>query len=121
VLYVDAASSWRERLRRLMRRPRSRRGLDQHLASIRRLAQGVPEPRVRTVAGDSISASILAEAAKGYHAILIGASQEGTSLGGKVLEEVVTRAPCHVAIVRAGDANGDRGPYRHCSCRWMEA
>jgi Kef-type K+ transport system membrane component KefB/nucleotide-binding universal stress UspA family protein len=113
VLYVDAASSWRERLRRLMRGPRSGRGLDQHLATIRKLAQGVPEPRVRTVAGDSISASILAEAAKGFNAILIGASQVGMSLGGKVLEEVVTHAPCHVAIVRAGASDGVRGPYRH--------
>jgi Kef-type K+ transport system membrane component KefB/nucleotide-binding universal stress UspA family protein len=113
VLYVDAASTWRERLRQVLRGTRAGRGLEEHLAIIRKLSPGVPEPRIRRVTGRSIPASILAEAAKGFHAILIGASQEGMSMGGKVLEDVVTHAPCHVAIVRAGTSNEAPGPYRH--------
>jgi nucleotide-binding universal stress UspA family protein len=55
---------------------------------------------VRQVASRNVADSICEEATKGYDMILVGASQRGSSLGGPVLEDVVEKAPCHVAIIR---------------------
>jgi nucleotide-binding universal stress UspA family protein len=65
------------------------------------MAPDAAPPRVRRVAGRSVSAAIIA-AAKGMDVIMIGASGRGAMLGGRVLEEVVVGAPCHVVIVKAG-------------------
>jgi Kef-type K+ transport system membrane component KefB/nucleotide-binding universal stress UspA family protein len=102
VLYIDALSSWWQRLKRLFTRRRAQagEGLDEHLRTVTALADGARPPDVRQVASKDVAASICEEAAKGYDMILVGASQRGPILGGPVLEDVVQSAPCHVAIIR---------------------
>jgi nucleotide-binding universal stress UspA family protein len=112
VLYVDAASSWPERLGRVLSKVEPGRGLEQHLSALRGLAQGVSEPRIRRVRSESVCGAILDVASQGFSAILMGASHS-TALGGRVLEEVVTRTPCHVVIVRAGQPAITTTHYRH--------
>ena len=102
LLYIDALSSWWQRVKRLFARRRAQagEGLDQHLSTIKALADGARPPDIRKVASRDVAASICDEAAKGYDMILVGASQRGPILGGPVLEDVVESAPCHVAIIR---------------------
>jgi nucleotide-binding universal stress UspA family protein len=45
---------------------------------------------------------VVDEAGKGFDIILAGASGGPAKVGGRVLAEVVERAPCHVGIVKAG-------------------
>jgi len=116
LLNVDVVSGLRERLGALFRRTGPRRGIEEHLEAVLKIAQtasDAPQPRVRRVKSRSVSGAILAEAGKGIDAIMIGASQHSATLGGKILEEVVVDAPCHVIIVRAGAASNPPSPRRH--------
>jgi Kef-type K+ transport system membrane component KefB/nucleotide-binding universal stress UspA family protein len=116
VLNVEAVSGWRDRLRAVFRRRSGpQRGIAEHFDSVLALAQAMPgltAPKLRKVVGRTVSGAILGEAAKGTDAILIGASQHTASLGGRILEEVVVEAPCHVVIVRAGAASEPPSPRR---------
>jgi Kef-type K+ transport system membrane component KefB/nucleotide-binding universal stress UspA family protein len=104
LLYIDALSSWWQRVKRWFARRRGRaqagEGLDEHLQTIKALADGARPPNIRQVASRDVAASIVEEAEKGYDMILVGASQRGPTLGGPVLEDVIESAPCHVAIIR---------------------
>jgi Kef-type K+ transport system membrane component KefB/nucleotide-binding universal stress UspA family protein len=102
VLYVDAKSTTLQRFLRLFRPDPAGHGLATHMQSVQDMAEGGLPPRVREVASPSVSAAIIAEAQKGIDVIMIGASGRGAMLGGRVLEEVIVAAPCHVVIVRAG-------------------
>src|SRR5207253_7623225 len=48
----------------------------------------------------TVPRAICEEAGRGYDLIVIG-SGEGPSVGGVIVEDVVSRAPCHVAIMKA--------------------
>ena len=116
VLSVIAVSGLAERFRALFRRRGARRGLEEHLASIRAISQRVPglaEPRERRITSRGVAATILSEAGKGADVIMIGASHQGDALGGRILEDVVVDAPCHVVIVRAGRTSQAAEPHRH--------
>jgi Kef-type K+ transport system membrane component KefB/nucleotide-binding universal stress UspA family protein len=103
VLYVEEKRSRWERLRALLAPSRAGQGLEEHLASLRKLANGARPPEVRRVTAASVAAAIVEEAKKGYDLVVLGASQHATSLGGEVLADVVAGAPCHVAIIRLAE------------------
>ena len=107
VLHVERRGTLWHRITRRLRR--GGRVIEDHLEALRALASGGAAPRVRRIASLDIAAGVLAEAGNGYDLILVGASQHGGTLGRRVLEEIVERAPCHVAIVRAADRER---PYR---------
>ena len=105
VIFVRAETGFWRRLWR-SRETQAGQNLDAHIEQIRKLADGGPTPRIRTVVNRSVSQAILGEAKQGIDLVLIGASGPGATLGGPVLEEVVVGAPCHVAIVRSGSTGG---------------
>jgi Kef-type K+ transport system membrane component KefB/nucleotide-binding universal stress UspA family protein len=111
LLNVETITGWRDRIAALVLRGRRSGGIAEHWEEVRTLAQRIPglsEPRLRKTKSRDVAAAILAEAHKGADAILIGASQHSGAIGGRILEEVVAGAPCHVVIVRAGrDALSD--------------
>jgi Kef-type K+ transport system membrane component KefB len=102
VLHVERRGTLWHRLTRGLRR--GGHVIEDHLDALRALATGSAAPRVRRIASPDVAAGVLAEAGNGYDLILVGASQHGGTLGRRVLEEIVERAPCHVAIVKAGGA-----------------
>jgi nucleotide-binding universal stress UspA family protein len=85
-----------------LRRPQAGQGLEEHLAQIEGFGHGGARPLVRAVAHRNVAAAVIEEAAKGFDMILLGASADRDRIGGKVIEDIVESAPCHVAIVRAG-------------------
>lgn len=100
-LYIDAQSTWWQRIARGLRRDATAgRGIEEHFTAMRGMADGARAPELRKVASTDVAQAILDEAAKGYTVVMLGASHGGEVLGGAVLEEVVERAPCHVAIVK---------------------
>jgi nucleotide-binding universal stress UspA family protein len=101
VMFVEARTSWRQWLANLFRKKEAGKHIDEHLQQIRALGNGVA-PEIRKVVGASASGCILEEAQKGFDVILIGASGRGRLVGGRVLEDVVSDAPCHVVIAREG-------------------
>ena len=104
VVFVDQVTSRLERVLKLFGQTDAGRGIEDHLANIRALATEGKAPRIRRVAAKSVSKSILEEASRGIDMIMIGGTGSGGSVGGRILEEVVEHAPCHVAIVKAGNA-----------------
>ena len=105
VLYVDSKHrTWWEKLLAPIAKGETLagRGIDEHLASLRKLSEGAARPAVvRRVSTSEVDTAILAEAAKGFDLLLMGASQRGPIIGGRVLQHVVEESPCHVAIMRA--------------------
>lgn len=101
VLYVDAQSTPWERFLRRLRRDLSGRGIEQHLATLRGMADGGKPPEVRKAASRDVADAIVGEAGHGYDLVMMGASPQGGAIGGPVLVDVVERTPCHVAIVKA--------------------
>ena len=108
VLFVDAKSTSIERALRWFRKDPAGSGLATHLQTLQSLVEGAPLPRIRQVASRSVSNAIINEAQKGIDVLMIGASGRGSMLGGRILEEVVVGAPCHVVIVKAGSATTHR-------------
>jgi Kef-type K+ transport system membrane component KefB/nucleotide-binding universal stress UspA family protein len=102
VLFVDVASRWWQRPLFFLRKPKTGHGLEAHTDAIRQMATGATEPKFRRVTATSVGEAILDEARRGFDVVLIGATGEGLALGGKILEDIVAQAPCHVAIARAG-------------------
>jgi Kef-type K+ transport system membrane component KefB/nucleotide-binding universal stress UspA family protein len=112
VLFIDLRSShWMHALRTLFGPSLAGRGLGTHLAAIQGLAASGKSPRIRELASRNVAATILEEAKRGVDVIMIGASGRGPKIGGRVLEEVVVEAPCHVVIVKA--AEPPENAYRH--------
>jgi Kef-type K+ transport system membrane component KefB/nucleotide-binding universal stress UspA family protein len=69
------------------------------MEAFRAMANGKP-PELGQVSGSTVAAAICEEARRGYDLVVLG-SGEGHSIGGAIVEDVVSRAPCHVAIMRA--------------------
>jgi nucleotide-binding universal stress UspA family protein len=103
VLFVQRATGLVERLRRLFgKRTLEGQNLEHHLELIKRAATeaGVEAPEVKRETRRDVAGSIQAEAARGYDIVLTGASEEKRGLRGQKLESLVSKAPCHVAIVK---------------------
>jgi Kef-type K+ transport system membrane component KefB/nucleotide-binding universal stress UspA family protein len=105
VLYVDSKQkSWWEKLLAPIAKGETLagRGIDEHLASLRKIAEGTARSLlIRRVSTSEVDTAILGEARKGFDLLMMGASQRGPIIGGRVLQHVVEEAPCHVAIMRA--------------------
>lgn len=86
--------------------------IEQHLRHLRADAQKVGSTfEWRRVRARSAPDAILAEAARGYDAVLLGAPGSA-ELQDPALSHILTRAPCHIVIVR-GSAEGRPETYRH--------
>ncbi|MGH7544989.1 MAG: universal stress protein, partial [Gemmatimonadota bacterium] len=116
VLYVETgahrAGPWR-RLRHWLRGPGGTlTPIEAHLRHLRDLAEPVGSTfDWRTTRARSASDAILAEAARGYDVILLGAPGS-TELQDPSLGRILSRAPCHVVVVRGAPEPRDE-PYRH--------
>jgi Kef-type K+ transport system membrane component KefB/nucleotide-binding universal stress UspA family protein len=106
VVYVQERASLLDRLRRWLEPTVAGQNLEQHLASLRQLGGDKP-PRVVRATGAAAADAVVEEAKKGFDLILAGASGGSAKIGGRVLEDIVNDAPCHVAIVKAGPQNGE--------------
>jgi Kef-type K+ transport system membrane component KefB/nucleotide-binding universal stress UspA family protein len=62
----------------------------------------------RTVSAPSAAEGIIREAARGYDLLMLGASGERHSLHHEVLEQIIRKSPCHVAIVKNKDVTPRR-------------
>ena len=60
----------------------------------------------RSLDGDDVAAAIVAEAALGYDAIVLGAGHTGGGLFGPVVDEVLRRSPIPVVVVRSPATGG---------------
>src|SRR5262249_42579309 len=96
VLHISGGSSIVAKFWALFVRDPARKSLEDHLATMKRLANGAKPPNIRRITSRAVSASIVDEAQKGYDVIVMGATERRSS----VIEDVVESAPCHVAIVR---------------------
>jgi nucleotide-binding universal stress UspA family protein len=102
VLHISPRTTFAARARGLFRKNLAGQGIEEHLAALRALADPSHQKplEIQHQSGGNAAQEICAEARKGCDLIVIGASQHGPLLGGKVLADVVAQAPCHVAIVR---------------------
>jgi Kef-type K+ transport system membrane component KefB/nucleotide-binding universal stress UspA family protein len=73
--------------------------ITQHIDALKAMGNGHP-PEVRRTSGPTVPRAICEEARRGYDLIVMG-SGDGPSVGGVTVEDVVSRAPCHVAIMKA--------------------
>jgi Kef-type K+ transport system membrane component KefB/nucleotide-binding universal stress UspA family protein len=99
LLFIDPQATFWDRVRRLFRADLAGKGLEGHMQALTALA-GEKPPEVHRSAGRDVAGTICEEGRHGYDLIVMGASQRGPLLGGRILEEVVAGAPCHVAIIR---------------------
>jgi Kef-type K+ transport system membrane component KefB/nucleotide-binding universal stress UspA family protein len=98
VLHVKERIEWWQRI--LQRFQRHTPGnVTEQMEAFRGMASGKP-PELGQVSGNGIARAICEEAKRGYDLIVLG-SGDGPSIGGVVVEEVVSDAPCHVAIMKA--------------------
>jgi Kef-type K+ transport system membrane component KefB/nucleotide-binding universal stress UspA family protein len=100
IVYVDEKGSWLDGLFHFFRPTQAGRNIDQHLAAIRQMG-GEKAIRVKRLTGRAVSEAVIDEASKGTDVILVGASGGSARIGGRILEDIVRKAPCHVAIVKA--------------------
>jgi Kef-type K+ transport system membrane component KefB/nucleotide-binding universal stress UspA family protein len=98
ILHVKAHLAWWRRLLNRIEREGPGNVTDQ-MEAFRAMANG-KAPELGQVSGTGIADAICEEAKRGYDLVVVG-SGEGPSIGGTVVEEVVARAPCHVAIMKA--------------------
>jgi Kef-type K+ transport system membrane component KefB/nucleotide-binding universal stress UspA family protein len=100
ILSVEPKVTWRTRLVQLFRRLQVSDPSEQFDALIAAAGSG-RAPEIRKVVAADIARAICDEAALcGTDVILLASGNEAT-IGGTLIEEVVARAPCHVAIMRA--------------------
>jgi Kef-type K+ transport system membrane component KefB/nucleotide-binding universal stress UspA family protein len=98
VVYAQVKTGWWGRaLRAFSKGPPL--NISQHIDALKALGEGEP-PEVRQVGAPTVARAICEEARHGHDLILLG-SGDGASIGGPVVEEVVSHAPCHVAILKA--------------------
>jgi nucleotide-binding universal stress UspA family protein len=109
IIHVKEQSSWWGQLLRRFG-PHTPGNVTDQIELFRSMANGKP-PEIGQVSGASIASAICDEAKRGYDLIVLG-SGEGASIGGTVVEEVVSRAPCHVAIMKAPAGAGSTN-YRN--------
>ncbi|HEV3030667.1 MAG TPA: cation:proton antiporter [Polyangia bacterium] len=98
IVHVKERAVW---WRRLLHRfaPHTPGNVTDQMEAFRAMAGGQP-PELGQLSGSGIARAICEEARRGYDLILLG-SAEGSSIGGAIVEEVVSDAPCHVAIMKA--------------------
>jgi len=88
---------WRRLLRPLARRPPG--NITAQLEIMRDMPAG-RAPELAETGGATVAQAICEEARRGYDLVVVG-SGDGPSIGGAVVEELVAKAPCHVAIMKA--------------------
>jgi Kef-type K+ transport system membrane component KefB/nucleotide-binding universal stress UspA family protein len=98
VLHVKERIVWWRRLLQRFGRHTPGNVTDQ-MEAFRGMANG-KTPELGQVSGEGIARAICEEAKRGYDLIVLG-SGDGPSIGGVIVEEVVSDAPCHVAIMKA--------------------
>jgi Kef-type K+ transport system membrane component KefB/nucleotide-binding universal stress UspA family protein len=97
ILHVEAELPWwRHLFRPLARRPPA--SVNEHIEKMRSFG-GERAPEIARARGAGIAAAICEEARRGCDLVIIG-SGEGPSIGGPIVEQVVSGAPCHVAILK---------------------
>jgi Kef-type K+ transport system membrane component KefB/nucleotide-binding universal stress UspA family protein len=101
VVHVDERGTLFDRVVRFVGWAPARGNFDEHLASLKQLA-GDQAMRVRHLTGRAAAKAVIEEAARGFDVILAGASGGAAKVGGRILEDIVEGAPCHVAIVKSG-------------------
>ena len=100
ILSVEPQITWKTRIERWFRRAPVR-DASQQADALNALAPGHRLPEIRKVVAANIAGAICDEAGtRGVDIILLGALHEAT-IGGALIEEIIGRAPCHVAIMRA--------------------
>ncbi len=104
ILHVEAQLSWWRRLARPFAR-RAPASVNDQIEKLRALG-GERAPEIARARGPGIAAAICEEARRGCDLILIG-SGEGPSIGGPVVEQVVSAARCHVAILKTPAPAGE--------------
>src|SRR4029078_6179427 len=97
IVHVSEHRSW---WRRVLQRPKFSGSATEQIELMRWLAAGGRPPEVVQVSGPSIAHAICSEAKRGCDIIMLG-SGDGPSVGGIVVEQVVSEAPWHVAIMKA--------------------
>jgi nucleotide-binding universal stress UspA family protein len=99
VLSLEAPRSLPQRILRLFRPGAADEAEEQARAALEDRLRGAAVATVARKRAD-VANAIVEQARRGYDLVLLGASNRG-QIGGAVLEEVVRRAPCHVAAIRA--------------------
>ena len=97
ILHVEAEQSWWRHLLRPFAR-RAPTSVNDQIEKMRVLG-GERTPEIARARGAGVADVICAEARRGCDLIVIG-SGEGPSIGGPIVEQVVSGAPCHVAILK---------------------
>ena len=104
ILHVEAERAWWQQLFRPFAR-RAPASVSEQIERMRVLA-GDKAPEIADARGPGVAAAICEEARRGCDLIVIG-SGYGPSIGGTVVEQVVGRAPCHVAILKTSTPAGE--------------
>jgi nucleotide-binding universal stress UspA family protein len=99
VLHVHAPASLRHRFRRLFGLESAAADISQQLEQIRLLAVSQPFDVQKTTGAD-VPGSVLAEATRAFDVLLLGGGT-GPTIGGAIVEDIVSKAPCHVGIMKA--------------------
>jgi len=109
VVYAEVKTGrWRRALRAFSKGPPQ--NISQHIEALKGMGNG-HAPEVRETSGPTVARAILNEARRGHDLIVMG-SGEGASIGGPVVEEVVSKAPCHVAVMKTPPAT-PAGPFKN--------
>jgi Kef-type K+ transport system membrane component KefB/nucleotide-binding universal stress UspA family protein len=109
VVYAEVKTGrWRRALRAFRKAPPH--NISHHIEALKAMGNGHP-PEVRETSGPTVARAICDEARRGHDLIVIG-SGDGPSIGGPVVEEVVSKAPCHVAVMKAPTAT-PAGPFKN--------
>jgi nucleotide-binding universal stress UspA family protein len=109
VIHIQRRSSWSERLLAVITLGHWRRNGAESERIQEQLRSSGLAPTFRAREDTDPVAAVIEETRKGYDFLVLGASMRGASLGGRVLEQVVGEAPCHLAIVKAAFG---AGPFR---------
>jgi Kef-type K+ transport system membrane component KefB/nucleotide-binding universal stress UspA family protein len=106
ILHVEGRQSWWRRLIPALRR-RAPANVEEQIEVLRALPAG-KTLEIARASGPNIANAIAEEAQRGCDIIVVG-SGAGSSIGGPVVEQLVSQAPCHVAIMKAaGRGDGYR-------------
>jgi Kef-type K+ transport system membrane component KefB/nucleotide-binding universal stress UspA family protein len=97
IVYAEVKTGWWRRFAHPFRK-RTPYNVSQHIEALKAMAVA-RAPEIRQTSAPTVARAICDEARRGYDLIVIG-SGEGASVGGAVVEEVVSQAPCHVAIIK---------------------